>query len=78
MLLARDAEHVRIIQIHARKGAHAVRREEFCLVEHDLEDFFEAFVDSPRGMQEIIQDTSHFVAGGPRSYTTEYIIRGPG
>jgi hypothetical protein len=29
-------------------------------------------------MQEIIQDTSHFVAGGPRSYTTEYIIRGPG
>jgi hypothetical protein len=42
------------------------------------QDFFEAFVDSPRGMQEIIQDTSHFVAGGPRSYTTEYIIRGPG
>lgn len=38
--------------------------------------FFEQFVDSPRGMQEIIQDTSHFVAGGPRFYTTEYIIRG--
>lgn len=42
------------------------------------QEFFEAFVDSPRGMQEIIQDTSHFVAGGPRCYTTEYIIRGPG
>ncbi len=41
------------------------------------QQFFEAFVDSPRGMQEILQDTSHFVAGGPRSYTTEYIIRGP-
>lgn len=41
-------------------------------------EFFEAFVDSPRGMQEIIQDTSHFVAGGPRCYTTEYVIRGPG
>jgi len=37
--------------------------------------FFEEFVDSPRGMQEIIQDTSHFVAGGPRLYTTEYVIR---
>lgn len=35
-------------------------------------DFFERFVDSPRGMAEIIQDTSHFVAGGPRFYTTEY------
>lgn len=41
------------------------------------QEFFEGFVDSPRGMQEIIQDTSHFVAGGPRSYTTEYIIRHP-
>lgn len=38
------------------------------------QDFFERFVDSPRGMQEIIQDTSHFVAGGPRFYTTEYTI----
>lgn len=38
-------------------------------------DFFEGFVDSPRGMEEIIQDTSHFVAGGPRFYTTEHIIR---
>ena len=38
-------------------------------------DFFEDFVDSPRGMEEIIQDTSHFIAGGPRFYTTEYIIR---
>jgi len=38
-------------------------------------DFFEGFVDSPRGMDEIIQDTSHFVAGGPRFYTTEHIIR---
>ncbi len=37
--------------------------------------FFEQFVDSPRGMEEIIQDTSHFVAGGPRFYTTEYIVR---
>lgn len=37
--------------------------------------FFEQFVDSPRGMQEIIQDTSHFVASGPRFYTTEYTIR---
>ncbi len=38
-------------------------------------DFFEGFVDSPRGMEEIIQDTSHFVAGGPRFYTTEHILR---
>jgi hypothetical protein len=38
-------------------------------------DFFKGFVDSPRGMEEIIQDTSHFVAGGPRFYATEYIIR---
>jgi len=38
-------------------------------------DFFEGFVDSPRGMEEIIQDTSHFVAGGPRFYTTEHVIR---
>jgi hypothetical protein len=37
-------------------------------------DFFERFVDSPRGMEEIIQDTSHFVAGGPRFYTTEYTM----
>ncbi len=36
------------------------------------QDFFERFVDSPRGMEEIIQDTSHFVAGGPRFYTSEY------
>ena len=39
-------------------------------------DFFERFVDCPRGMDEIIQDTSHFVAGGPRFYTTEHILRG--
>lgn len=38
-------------------------------------EFLENFVDSPRGMQEILQDTGHFVAGGPRFYTTEYIIR---
>lgn len=38
-------------------------------------EFLEQFVDSPRGMQEILQDTAHFVAGGPRFYTTEYIIR---
>ncbi len=38
-------------------------------------DFFDGFVDSPRGMQEILQDTSHFVASGPRFYTTEHIIR---
>lgn len=37
--------------------------------------FFEGFVDSPRGMDEILQDTSHFVASGPRFYTTEHIIR---
>ena len=40
--------------------------------------FCEGFVDSPRGMQELLQDTAHFVAGGPRSYTTEYIVRGTG
>jgi len=40
-------------------------------------EFLEQFVDSPRGMQEILQDTAHFVAGGPRFYTTEYIIRPP-
>ena len=39
--------------------------------------FFDQFVDSPRGMDEIIQDTSHFVAGGPRFYTTEYIFQEP-
>ena len=39
------------------------------------EDFYQRFVDSPRGMEEIIQDTSHFVAGGPRFYTTEHILR---
>ncbi len=38
-------------------------------------DFLHAFVDSARGMQEILQDTAHFVAGGPRFYTTEYVIR---
>ncbi len=38
-------------------------------------EFLEQFVDSPRGMEEILQDTAHFVAGGPRFYTTEYIIR---
>jgi hypothetical protein len=41
------------------------------------EDFFQRFVDSPRGMEEILQDTSHFVSSGPRFYTTEYIIRAP-
>lgn len=41
------------------------------------EDFFDRFVDSPRGMEEILQDTSHFVSSGPRFYTTEYIIRAP-
>ena len=41
-------------------------------------EFLEQFVDSPRGMQEILQDTAHFVAGGPRFYTTEYIIRPAG
>lgn len=38
-------------------------------------DFFDRFVDSPRGMEEILQDTSHFVASGPRFYTTEHVIR---
>lgn len=38
-------------------------------------DFFEGFADSPRGMDEIIQDTAHFVAGGPRCYTAEYVVR---
>jgi hypothetical protein len=38
-------------------------------------DFYERFVDSPRGMEEILQDTAHFVASGPRFYTTEYILR---
>lgn len=37
--------------------------------------FLHSFVDSPRGMQEILQDTAHFVAGGPRFYTTEHVIR---
>jgi len=38
-------------------------------------EFREQFVDSPRGMQAILQNTAHCVAGGPRFYTTEYIIR---
>ncbi len=37
-------------------------------------DFLEGFFDSPRGLEEILQDTSHFVASGPRFYTTEYVI----
>jgi hypothetical protein len=40
-------------------------------------EFQEQFVDSPRGMQDILQDTAHFVAGGPRFYNTEYIVRPP-
>lgn len=40
-------------------------------------DLIERFVDSPRGMQEILQDTAHFVAGGPRFYTREMVLRPP-
>lgn len=40
-------------------------------------DLIERFVDSYRGMQEILQDTAHFVAGGPRLYAREWVLRPP-
>jgi hypothetical protein len=38
-------------------------------------DALERFFDSPRGRDEVLQDTSHFIAGGPRLYTREYVLR---
>jgi hypothetical protein len=37
-------------------------------------DFTERFFDSPRGQEEILQDVSHFVQGGPRMETTEHVF----
>ena len=36
------------------------------------EDLAQRFFDSPRGRDEILQDTSHFVQSGPRLYTVEH------
>jgi hypothetical protein len=39
------------------------------------EDLIERFFDSDRGRDEILQDTAHFVARGPRFYCTEHVLR---
>lgn len=38
-------------------------------------DLVERFFDSDRGRDEILQDTAHFVASGPRFYAVEDVIR---
>jgi hypothetical protein len=35
----------------------------------------EQFFDSDRGREEITHETQHFIKGGPRFYTTEYVFR---
>ena len=40
-----------------------------------LEELMLRFADSPRGMEEIIQDTAHFVAGGSRVFAEEYVLK---
>lgn len=38
-------------------------------------DLIDRFFDSSRGRDEILQDTAHFVAHGPRFYCVEHIVR---
>jgi hypothetical protein len=38
-------------------------------------DLIERFFDSDRGRDEILQDTAHFVARGPRLYCAEHVLR---
>ena len=39
------------------------------------DDLIRRFFDSDRGREEILQDTAHFVASGPRFYTIEHVVR---
>lgn len=38
-------------------------------------DLVDRFFDSDRGREEILQDTAHFVAAGPRFYAIENVVR---
>jgi hypothetical protein len=38
------------------------------------QDLLERFFDSPRGREEVLQDTAHFIQDGPRLYTREFIV----